>query len=184
MKLSRIHYENQLKKTNLAENVFGDILRYKTKSFPVPFNVQYLGKSLDGKVILSDGRKTKSVTFSSKYDYLFACDVLKVFDIITVFEIKRETPGSKELFIDKFAGINPCRLGKKWETQTLCCLKHCILEHCNWKNGYFENITVFIRKYILLCSIYISPNFLSFQCIVCRASVEYNPMDTLCEWQF
>ena len=115
MKLSRIHYENQLKKTNLAENVFGDILRYKTKSFPVPFNVQYLGKSLDGKVILSDGRKTKSVTFSSKYDYLFDCDLLKVFDIITVFEIKRETPGScsKELFIDNICRDKSLQIGEK-----------------------------------------------------------------------
>ena len=44
--------------TKIIENVFGDILRFKTKAFTVLFNVQYLGKTDDSKLaILSDGKK-------------------------------------------------------------------------------------------------------------------------------
>ena len=103
-----------MEKTKLNENVFGDVLRYKTKSFPVPFNVQYLGKTDDGKLaILSDGKKTKSVRFSSKYDYLFDAKILSMYDIVTVFEIKREQPGSKELFVDNISRQKHLQIGLK-----------------------------------------------------------------------
>ena len=103
-----------MEKANIKENVFGDVLRYKTKKFPVPFNVQYLGQTEDGKkVILSDEKKTKNVTFSSKYDYLFEGCVLSIYDIITIFEIRRESTGSKELFIDNILKEKLVQIGCK-----------------------------------------------------------------------
>ena len=89
-------------------------MRYKTKKFPVPFNVQFLGKTDDRKkVILSDGKKTINVRFSSKYDYLFEGGVLSMYDIITIFEINRESSGSKELFIDNISKDKLVQIGCK-----------------------------------------------------------------------
>ena len=103
-----------MEKTKLKENVFGDVMRYKTKAFPVPFNVQYCGKSIDGRhVILSDGKKTKAVRFSSKYSYLFENNILSIFDIVTIFEIRREKPGSSLLYVDNIARDKTLQIGVK-----------------------------------------------------------------------
>ena len=108
-----------MEKSKLNENVFADVLQYKTKKFPVPFNVQYLGRTADGKnVVLSDGKRTKNVRFSSKYDYLFEANILSIYDILTVFEIKREKPGSKELFIDNIVREKTLQVGSKIGTPT------------------------------------------------------------------
>ena len=119
-KLFRVLYKQQMEKTKIKENVFGDVLRFKTKQFPVPFNVQYCGKSEDGKkVILSDGKKTTTVRFSSKYDYLFEGGVLSMYDILTIFEIKREFGGSKELFVDNISKDKLVQIGSKIGSPTM-----------------------------------------------------------------
>ena len=90
----------------------GNILRYKTKSFPTPFNLQFLEK-LGNKIVLSDGRNTLEVQLSSKYSHLVTYSLLKEFAIVTVNEVKRVS--QFQLFVDnitiaKELQIN-CKLG-------------------------------------------------------------------------
>ena len=92
-----------IEKTKIHVNVFGNILRFKTKPFPVPFNVQLIEKLPGRKVVLSDGCRTKIVLLSSKYDYLFDLSILAPLDIITIFEIKRVVNCSADLFVDNIS---------------------------------------------------------------------------------
>ena len=90
----------------------GNILRYKTKSFPTPFNLQFLGQ-LDNKIVLSDGRSTLEVQLSSKYNHLVTYSLLKKFAIITINEVNRVS--QFQLFVDNITiakefQIN-CKLG-------------------------------------------------------------------------
>ena len=87
-------------KTKIHVNVFGNILRFKAKAFPVPFNVQLIEKLPGRKAVLSDGCRTKIVLLSSKYDYLFDLSILAPLDIVTIFEIKRVVNCSADLFVD------------------------------------------------------------------------------------
>ena len=92
-----------MEKSQIKENVFGNILRFKTKPFPVPFSVQYISKVPNSlrKLVVSDGLNTKTVHLSSKYDYLSEMNILKENSIITIFEIKRfPKPNQFEVFVD------------------------------------------------------------------------------------
>ena len=100
--------------TKIKENVFGDILRFKTKAFPVPFNVQYLGKTDDSKLaILSDGKKCTYAKFSSKYNYLFEENIISPYAILTVYEVQRVAAGSKTIFIDNISVDRSLQIGVK-----------------------------------------------------------------------
>ena len=90
----------------------GNILRYKTKSFRTPFNLQFLGK-LGNKIVLSDKIGTLEVQLSSKYSHLVTYSLLKEFAIVTVNEVRRVS--QFQLFVDnitiaKELQIN-CKLG-------------------------------------------------------------------------
>ena len=52
-------------------------------------------------------------SLKEKYDYLFEGGVLSMYDIITIFEIKRESSGSKELFIDNISKDKLVQIGCK-----------------------------------------------------------------------
>ena len=100
--------------TKIKENVFGDILRFKTKAFPVPFNVQYLGKTDDSKLaILSDGKKSAFAKFSSKYNYFFEENIVSPYAILTVYEVQRVAAGSKTIFIDNISVDRSLQIGVK-----------------------------------------------------------------------
>ena len=100
--------------TKIIENIFGDILRFKTKAFPVPFNVQYLGKTDDSKLaILSDGKKSTYAKFSSKYNYLFEEHIVSPYAILTVYEVQRVAAGSTTIFIDNISVDRSLQIGVK-----------------------------------------------------------------------
>ena len=88
-----------MKTSELSENVFSRILRYKTTQFKTPFNVQFVSRANEPKnILVSDGRRIKSLTLSSKYAYLFDLELINPFDIITIYEVKRV--GRFDLFVD------------------------------------------------------------------------------------
>ena len=102
-----------IEKTKIHVNVFGNILRFKTKPFPVPFNVQLIEKLPGRKVVLSDGCRTKIVLLSSKYDYLFDLSILAPLDIVTIYEIKRVKNCSSDLFVDNIGKDKELQVGVK-----------------------------------------------------------------------
>ena len=95
-----------------------DILRYKTKKFPTPFSVQYMGRR-DQKIILSDGRKSLEVQLSNKYSYLFQYNLLSQYDIITINEIARIS--QFKLFIDNISIVKKLQINCKLGNPTPFC---------------------------------------------------------------
>ena len=73
-------------------------MKYKTKSFPTPFNVQYLERTGPQSILASDGRKKKNIVLSSKYAYLFDLNILSPMDIVSIYEVKRS--GLFSMFVD------------------------------------------------------------------------------------
>ena len=104
-----------MEKSQIKENVFGNILRFKTKPFPVPFSVQIISKVPNSlrKLVVSDGLNTKTVHLSSKYDYLTEMNILKENTIITIFEIKRFPTNKSELFVDNISIEKEKQVGVK-----------------------------------------------------------------------
>lgn len=82
----------------MEENIFTKILKYKTKTFPTPFNVQFLEKTGSQSILVSDGRKKKNIVLSSKYAYLFELNIISPLDILSIYEVKRS--GLYGLFVD------------------------------------------------------------------------------------
>ena len=76
----------------MEENIFTKILKYKTKQFPTPFNVQFLERTGTQSILASDGRKKKNIVLSSKYSYLFDLNILTPMDIISIYDVKRSGP--------------------------------------------------------------------------------------------
>ena len=99
--------------------ITGNILRYKTKRFPTPFNVQFMGHR-GNKVELSDGRRSLEVQFSSKYSHLFTDNCLNEFDIVTINEIKRVT--QFKLFVDNIRIFKDPQIGCKLGNPTPFCI--------------------------------------------------------------
>ena len=93
-------YEDNVIKSQLCENVFDNVLKFKTKQFPTPFNVQILSIS-NTCVTLSDGKHSMIVKLSSKYNYLSELSILKLYDVVTIFEIKRIS--QYDLFVDNIS---------------------------------------------------------------------------------
>ena len=108
-------YDQHMEKSQIKENVFGNILRFKTKPFPVPFSVQIISKVPNSlrKLVVSDGLNTKTVHLSSKYDYLTEMNILKENTIITIFEIKRFPTNKSELFVDNISIEKEKQVGVK-----------------------------------------------------------------------
>ena len=91
-------YDQLVEKSRLSENIFSKILKYKTKKFPTTFNVQFIERLGQRRIIASDGWKKKVITLSSKYDYLFELGILSPMVILSIYEVKRS--GSHEMFVD------------------------------------------------------------------------------------
>ena len=68
------------------------------KSFPTPFNVQFLERTGPQSILASDGRKKKIIVLSSKYSYLFELNILSPMDIVSIYEVKRS--GLYGMFVD------------------------------------------------------------------------------------
>ena len=74
-------------------------MRTKSAKFSPPFNVQFIENLADSNdILVSDGRMTKTVTLSSKYDYLFELNIVETFDIMTFYEVQRI--GRFDIFVD------------------------------------------------------------------------------------
>ena len=96
--ISREKYDSLMRKSNVAENVFYRTLRTKSAKFSLPFNLQLISFSpVTKNILVSDGRLMKSVTLSSKYDYLFELSLISPNDIVTIYEIDRS--GRFDLFV-------------------------------------------------------------------------------------
>jgi hypothetical protein len=90
--------------------VFATTLRFKTKAFPTPFNVQFLSQ-VGNKIRVSDGTKIKMLQISSKYMYLFELGLLNEFDVITINEVKRVS--HYDLFVDNISIDRNVQVKKK-----------------------------------------------------------------------
>ena len=96
--ISRAKYDSLMRKSQVAENVFYRTLRTKSSKFSPPFNLQLISFSpVTKSILVSDGRLMKSVTLSSKYDYLFDLSLISPNDIVTIYEIDRI--GRFDLFV-------------------------------------------------------------------------------------
>ena len=102
-----------VEKSQINVNIFANTLRFKTKSFPVPINVQFIEKLPGMKMVVSDSCSIKTVQLSSKYDYLFELSILAPLDIVTIYEIKRVTTGSCDLFVDNIGKDKKLQVGAK-----------------------------------------------------------------------
>ena len=91
-------YDQLIGTSQLEENIFSKVLKFKTKSFPVPFNVQFIERCGQNSIVVSDGRKKKIVVLSSKYAYLFQLNILSPLDIVSIYEVKRS--GLYGMFVD------------------------------------------------------------------------------------
>ena len=75
--------------------------------------MQYLGKTNCDYIVLSDGKKTTNAKLSTKYNYLFAKDVISLYDVLTIYEIQREKSGSKTVFVDNISRDKSLQIGVK-----------------------------------------------------------------------
>ena len=98
---------------SILKPVFGPTLRFKTKAFPTPFHLQYLGKTHDS-FLFSDGVHWLPCSVGKSYLSSFQKGSFKPFTVFSVFEVSRAPVVPFKVTLSNLMVSSPdCQLGCK-----------------------------------------------------------------------
>ena len=70
--------------------VIATTLRFLSKAFPLPMNLQYAGKGVQGGQLFSDGNHLITCSVGESYKKLFKTNRFKENQVFTIFQATRE----------------------------------------------------------------------------------------------